>query len=547
MLWVHTSTAARFEESIRKLADDVRIPGRGDVKANIFQLVYEWLRDERRGRWLLVLDNVDDASFLFEPPDTHGDERGGRMDSMQRVRMDYLPICAHGSTIVTTRSREMASRLVDSSDTIVVQPMDGEHALALLEKKIGRQNDTTTAMKLTAALENMPLAIAQAAAYINSRAPRCSIEQYLAKFEKSDKTKTSLLNANSGELRRDREAKNSIILTWQISFEHIYQSRRSAANFLSLMSFFDHQGIPEFLLRVKDVARPPHKHKDSLNLSDEDDEAFEDDIVALRDYLFISVAQGESTFEMHRLVQLAARKWLESQGQYEHWAEQSIRNLDIALPNGEYKNWHDCLVLYPHAKLALELRLNGWDASLRCASVLYKAAWFASAQGSATEAEVLATNSRSRRRKLLGDENGETLSSEAMLASVLQRQGKYEAAEEMNRRALEGREKVLGKEHPDTLTSVSDLASVLRYQGQYEAAEEMNRRALEGREKVLGKEHPFTLTSVSNLASVLQDQEQYEAAEEMNRRALEGREKVLGKEHPDTLTSVSNLAYLLHQ
>ncbi|KAK1807294.1 hypothetical protein LTR12_018360, partial [Friedmanniomyces endolithicus] len=76
------------------------------------------------------------------------------------------------------------------------------------------------AEKLAAALEYMPLAIAQAAAYIKKRAPRCSVEQYLVKFEKSDRSKTSLLNANSEELRRDSEAKNSIILTWQISFEH---------------------------------------------------------------------------------------------------------------------------------------------------------------------------------------------------------------------------------------------------------------------------------------------------------------------------------------
>jgi hypothetical protein len=46
------------------------------------------------------------------------------------------------------------------------------------------------------------------------------------------------------------------------------------------------------------------------------DIAFEDDIDMLRDYLFVSVAPGGVIFEMHRLVQLAARKWVESQGQH---------------------------------------------------------------------------------------------------------------------------------------------------------------------------------------------------------------------------------------
>jgi hypothetical protein len=41
------------------------------------------------------------------------------------------------------------------------------------------------------------------------------------------------------------------------------------------------------------------------------------------------------------------------------------------------------------------------------------------------------------------------------------------------------RRRSLGKEHPDTLTSVSNVALMLYYQGEYEAAEEMTRRALE--------------------------------------------------------------------
>ncbi|KAI0914524.1 hypothetical protein F4823DRAFT_572174 [Ustulina deusta] len=60
-----------------------------------------------------------------------------------------------------------------------------------------------------------------------------------------------------------------------------------------------------------------------------------------------------------------------------------------------------------------------------------------------------------------------TLTTIAVLASVLRGQGKYNKAEEMNRRALKGYEKVLGKQHPDTLTSVSNLALVLREQGKY--------------------------------------------------------------------------------
>ena len=576
MLWIHASNAARFEQSVRDVADLVKIYGRKDPKANIFALVRDWLRDKRKGRWVIVLDNADDASFLVER-----DSRTGH------ALFGCLPVCEHGTVLITTRSDTAALSLVDRKETIGVRPMDEEHALALLEKKLGQQADRTDIVALACALEYMPLAIAQAAAYIKKRAPRCSVPHYLEQLERNDRSKTNLLSANSEELRRDSEAKNSIIMTWQISFEHIRQSRSSAADLLSLMSFFHHQGIPESLLRIVDLAGPtskcppPSDVKASGDLarlfrgrlrkpstlpsrvvacaageepggsdasSDSSaDEGFEEDIITLREYHFISVAPGGRTFEMHRLVQLAAQKWLEASGQYQPWAERSIRHLDTALPNGSYENWQKCRTLSPHASVALDLKLHSRNACLWRASVLYKAAWFAWTQGSAAEAESLAMSSRDERRRLLDEKNEDTLASEAILALVLQFQGKYEAAEAMNRRALEGSEKVLGKEHPNTLTSVGNLASVLRYQGKYEAAEAMHRRALEGHKKVLGKEHPDTLTSVSNLALVLQDQGKYEAAEAMNRRALEGREKVLGKEHPNTLTSVSNLALVLQE
>lgn len=131
--------------------------------------------------------------------------------------------------------------------------MDNVQALALFEKKLGAQKDSGDAVELAALLEYMPLAIVQAAAYIVQRAPRCSVRQYLENFKKSERKRTTLLNHNDGQLRRDGESKNSIIITWQISFDHIQQIRPSAADLLSLMSFFDRQGIPDHVLRSRAV------------------------------------------------------------------------------------------------------------------------------------------------------------------------------------------------------------------------------------------------------------------------------------------------------
>jgi tetratricopeptide (TPR) repeat protein len=520
--------------------------------------VYSWLRDERNGNWLLVLDNVDDASFLLRTPDVN-DESGSNKFPL-RNRMAYLPPCAQGSILITSRSRATTARLTDDCDIITVSPMEEAAALALLGKKLGQSGATEDMRKLATALDHMPLALAQAGAYIKQRGLRYSVARYLAKLEKSEKSQASLLESASKELRRDEEAQDSIILTWQISFDYIRATRPSAADLLSLMSMYNYQGIPEYLLRVgggdtrpgTTLASDPdsvERDSDASSSASEDEDSeeddFGDDILTLESFHFISTMFSNRSFEMHRLVQLSARVWLRSNGTYQGRARKSIERLNEALPNGEHENWERCRELYPHVTSTLSLQLDDKEISLPRASVQHKAAWFDWRRGLWSEAEALVSKSYRTRTTVLGSEDEKTLSALHLHASVLSRLGKYEAAEEMNRRALEGSEKVLGKEHPDTLTSVSDMAFLLGRQGKYVAAEEMNRRALEGKEKVLGKEHPSTLTSVSNLALLLSRQGKYEAAEEMNRRALEGKEKVLGKEHPSTLMSVGNLASVL--
>ncbi|KAH8691822.1 hypothetical protein BGW36DRAFT_280847, partial [Talaromyces proteolyticus] len=64
VFWVHASNAARFEQSYHDIADTVKLFGRQDPKANIFKLVHNWLRDTKNGKWVMILDNVDDADFL---------------------------------------------------------------------------------------------------------------------------------------------------------------------------------------------------------------------------------------------------------------------------------------------------------------------------------------------------------------------------------------------------------------------------------------------------------------------------------------------------
>lgn len=199
----------------------------------------------------------------------------------------------------------------------------------------------------------MPLALVQAPAYIREGALICSVRQYLEDYRQSDSRKTSLLNQEGGWLHRDEAANNSVLVTWQISFDYIGSKRQSAADSLSLMSFFDWHGIHENLLRSQSSTVNDCASTGSL------DDGFEDDALTLRDYSFIAATTDEMTFEMHSLVQLGTRKWLESRKKLDEWRERFISNLCTELPIGEYENWDKCQALFPHARVAMAQRPRG--------------------------------------------------------------------------------------------------------------------------------------------------------------------------------------------
>ncbi|OCK72906.1 hypothetical protein K432DRAFT_340927, partial [Lepidopterella palustris CBS 459.81] len=519
VFWVHGSNAARFEQSFREVADQVKIPGRTNPKANIFKLVHNWLRDERNGKWLLILDNVDKADFLLTPQSIGGEaQEGGLSSGSSPPLFQYLPPSENGSVIITTRSRDTALKLVGASDIIAVEPMDKRQALALCEKKLGTQSDKSDIAELVAALEFMPLAIVQATAYINERAPRCSVRQYLEDFHKNDKKKINLLYYDGGHLRRDWEAKNSIIVTWQISFDHILQTRPSAADLLSLMSFFDRQGIPEELVRNQSGIGDGHGSLETnvtnSKESDDDDsiseasvdDGFEDDIITLRNYSFISITTDKSTFEMHALVQLATQKWLEGQGQLEKWKQKYIANLCTAFPPGKYENWAKCQILFPHAKSALTQQPKSEESLKEWALLLYNAAWYAWQKGSISDAEKMSVKSMKVRKKHYGKDHRDILSSIAMVALVYKLGGRWKEAEELEAQVVETRKRVLGSEHPDTMSSINSLSVTYKHQGRWKEAEELDVQVMETSSRVLGSEHPSTLTSMANLASTYRNQ-----------------------------------------
>ncbi len=161
------------------------------------------------------------------------------------------------------------------------------------------------------------------------------------------------------------------------------------------------------------------------------------------------------------------------------------------------------------------------------------------------EAMPLQERAMATRRRVLGDDHPDTLTSISQMGLLLQGRGRLAEAETYYREALENRRRVLGDEHPDTLISISNMDFLLQSQGKLAEAEVYSREALEIRRRVLGDEDNYTLLSISNMCTVLMFQGKLDEAEPYCREALEKRRRVLGETAGDTLVSINNLAYLL--
>ncbi|KAL9086085.1 MAG: hypothetical protein Q9165_007297 [Trypethelium subeluteriae] len=512
--------------------------------ADILMRVYSWLCDDTDGRWLMIVDNADDAEvFTSKSAGGRGSEDwfGSRAAS---TLLDSIPQSSNGSILITSRSRDVAFRLTgDYANIIKVRPMDQADALALLRNQLkgdsgqdyaepdGMGQEDATA--LVEALDCMPLAISQAAAYIGQRAPRATVSRYLQGLRQGDRDRAKLLQMDLGDTRRDGTASNSVIATWQISFEHIRRERPSATRLLSLMSLFNRQGIPESLLG--------RRYHESSDVSAD----FEDDLNTLLSFSLVATDVDGRHFQMHRLVQFSTIKWLELRGDLEGWKEKYVTLMDENYPDSKYENWKACQALFSHAQAAVPCRPTRESPLEAWTSVLSKAMVYAHEMGYYQVAQEMGRLALEARENTLGAEHPCTLSSVGRLATALRVGGKYEEAQVMFRRAMQGREKVLGPEDPLTLSDLSNLGLVSSERGNYKEAELIYRRSLQSNEKVLGLENTSTLASVDNLGLALGKQGKLHEAEAMHRRALEGSKKRLGDRHPDTLVCARNLASVL--
>src|SRR5690349_6380460 len=106
----------------------------------------------------------------------------------------YIPECPHGSILMTTRDRAVGVEFTRGrgKDLIEVDKMSEEESTELVKKKLDHEAGSRAEIdELTGLLKHLPLALAQAAAFMQEN--KITTGQYLDLYKSGD-NQTKLLN-----------------------------------------------------------------------------------------------------------------------------------------------------------------------------------------------------------------------------------------------------------------------------------------------------------------------------------------------------------------
>ncbi|KAI4113691.1 MAG: hypothetical protein LQ338_008128 [Usnochroma carphineum] len=495
--------------------------------------VKSWFQG-REGRWLVVLDSAD---TIDNDRDT------------SYIDLEYLMPDAPGVHVVVT-SRSSTAKEITQLEAVEVGEMEPSEAMELFRRSAKLTEAARDEIgEIVKELGYLALAITLAGSYV-SVTPRLSsdIGRYLPEYRQ--RRKEMLQRRPKQHVHRYGE---SVLSTWEASYEAIESHDPAAARLLSLLAFvnFEDISIGIFDSDTQRSGLPIFSYQrwrsflfgEQKSTTYELESAFE----TLQSYSLIQWRPDQRSYAMHKLVHAWGQDRLQADGQRQLscLALELIAHATTEAGIGPSYQ----LRLVPHVMASFDMfsRLHEslGEITNDQLAMIARMGYFLYRIGRWSEAYMLHVFDSREKEKMYGKEHPKTLTSMNNLAVLLRIQGNYKEAKRIHRQVLALTETVLGKEHPSTLASKNNLGSLLRSQGNYQEAEPIYRQVLALTETVLGKEHPRTLTSMSNLANLLGDQGNCQEAEPIHRQVLALRETVLGKEHPDTIMSMNNLAMLL--
>ncbi|MGH3683640.1 MAG: FxSxx-COOH system tetratricopeptide repeat protein [Pseudonocardiaceae bacterium] len=378
------------------------------------------------------------------------------------------------------------------------------------------------------ALEHLPLAITQSAAYLVETG--LPVQRYLG-----------LLDDRAGQILAwgaPRTYPVSLAASCQLSFDQLAAEHPAALELMCVAAHLAPDPIPFTLFTTHPDRLPP-----LLAAAVADPLASFTDLTGVLQRRALVRVEADS-LQLHRLVVALLRKRPVTDPDRPAGGAVALQLLAGAVPPDPWNNpasWPAWRQLLPHV-LAITDEARNTSADMTVAWLLDRAATYLNRRGEPRPALPLATRAHHLYRTVKGEDHPDTLHSAHNLAIGLVALGEHGQARVLDEDTLTRRLRIVGPDHPDTVNSAHNLAVDLAALGEHEQARVLDEDTLTRRRRILGENHPDTLHSAHNLANRLAALGEHQQARVLDEDTLTRRRRVLGKDHPDTLSSANNLA-----
>lgn len=513
VFWIPAANMDSLEKAYHEVAHELGI--NLDDSQDVKLAVQKHLSQLYIGRWFLVFDNADDLSMWVESPSSSN--TAGLRGLLPRTDQ------GRGAILFTTRSTKVAQYLA-SEDVMKIPEMDEHRAIRVLKNSLVDKNllsDTKSVQELLVRLTFLPLAIVQAASFINEN--MSSISSYVELLDGQGQDVIDLLSEEFEDEGHYGSIRNPVATTWLTSFTQIQQQNSLAAEYLSFMACINAKEIPIQLL-------PPAtklEQKKALGI--------------LCSYSFVTCNGDGTLFDMHRLVHLAIRNWLKSVDSLRDCQMSTLRQISKQYPNYDPVQRSEWQLALPHALQILEITSTEAATEERT-ELLHMAATCSYLDGSYKAAAELFSQALECSEEVFGHDDYRTLKTKSSLADAYQHLGQMHQTTRILEEVLQSQHRVNGQDSLNTMECQAQLACAYRLSGNLDIAEELGAQATRFLLATLGPEQESTLWSMSSMTCIYTCQGRLSDAAKMAQVSLKIRRKASGPSSPEVIHAIAALA-----
>jgi len=499
--WLRSEEPSTLLSDYSQLAQKLGIGGELKDLNAVAGVVKGWL--QQNPGWLLIFDNAQNPEQI----------------------KGFLPGDGPGHVIITSRNQEW----VRVARKFPIKIFKRDESVQFILKRTG-QLDEKTAWMLAEELGDLPLALEQAASYIETTSTPLAV--YLDMFRK----RRAALWA---EEEKPIDYPDTVGTTWSLAMDNVRQEA-GATDLLNLCAFLAPDKIP-FDLLIKSENTLPQ----ALSALANDRLAFNRAVKALRRYSLVE--SDDKALSIHRLVQAVTRDRMGEEEQ-KKCVEIAVMLIDDAYPNGHLDNlkfWPSCSFLLSHALVATGYAERFGITLSSTGRLLNDVGLCLKKRGEFVEAKAVMQRVLKISEQIYGPDHPDVAKIVNNLGLVLRDLGKFPKAKTCFERALKIDGLANDPNHPSLATDLNNLGLVLRDLGKFQEAKTCFERALIIDRHAYGPDHLNVARDVNSLGMVLRDLGKFQEAEKCFRKILKIYRRVYGPDHTEVATVINNLAAIL--